>query len=251
MADLTLFFTLALFLPLYTLAEMRWVRRRLRAGDTRARLWLYRSTLLAEWGLAASVLALWWIAGRDWTLLGFGGPTSATLPGLGEVPAWRFWLALGLAALASLALVAQAVGIARAPEKRAQVRESMRALNYLVPRRPAERRLFGAVAVTAGITEEILYRGFLLWLLAPHLGVVGGAALAVVLFGLLHSYQGGVGVLRTTLAGTLLMAFYLLGGALWAPILLHATIDLVSGRLGSAVLADDDAGAGAPEPAVL
>ena len=62
----------------------------------------------------------------------------------------------------------------------------------LLPRTGEERGWFAAVAVTAGCCEELLYRGVLI---AFGTGVLGlgvwpAAAIAVVVFGAAHLYQG-------------------------------------------------------------
>ncbi len=53
--------------------------------------------------------------------------------------------------------------------------------------------------------------------------------LVSVLFGLLHSYQGTVGVVMTGVTGLVFGILYLASGRnLWAPIIAHGTTDTVS-----------------------
>ena len=52
-------------------------------------------------------------------------------------------------------------------------------------------------------------------------------ALAAIVFGLAHLYQGLVGVVATTAVGVLLTAFYLASGSIWIAVLVHGAIDLV------------------------
>jgi len=98
----------------------------------------------------------------------------------------------------------------------------------LIPVTGRERLLFAAVAVSAGICEEIVFRGWLLFTLHSSLGFTGTALilLAAVLFGLCHLYQGVTGVIGTTLAGALLCLLYIGTGTLLVPIVLHSLIDL-------------------------
>ena len=56
--------------------------------------------------------------------------------------------------------------------------------------------------------------------------------LSSILFGLLHSYQGWKGGLRSGVIGLILALLYVLTGSLWIPIILHIVIDINSGMLG-------------------
>jgi len=63
--------------------------------------------------------------------------------------------------------------------------------------------------------------------------LVGGSAIfafiaAGLIFGLVHFYQGWVGILATTAAGFVFAALYLATGALWVVIVLHALMNLNS-----------------------
>jgi len=98
----------------------------------------------------------------------------------------------------------------------------------LIPVTGRERLLFAGVAVSAGICEEIVFRGWLLFTLHRSLGFTGTALilLAAALFGFCHLYQGVTGVIATTLAGALLCVLYIGTGTLLVPIVLHSLIDL-------------------------
>jgi membrane protease YdiL (CAAX protease family) len=126
----------------------------------------------------------------------------------------------------------QALSVLRSPDAQAEVRkhfESQPSVRLLLPWTPREARLFIAVAVTAGICEEILYRGYLLWYLRQFMP--GGVAIvtAVLAFGVGHVYQGAGGVFATGVAGAVAMTVFLLTDSLLAPMMLHAALDLVNG----------------------
>jgi len=84
-----------------------------------------------------------------------------------------------------------------------------------------------ALAVSAGIAEELFYR---LWLpLVVALGTGSGAAGVIVgsvAFAAMHRYQGWVGMAATLLGGGLLTMLYMGTGALWLPMLVHVLTDL-------------------------
>jgi membrane protease YdiL (CAAX protease family) len=100
-------------------------------------------------------------------------------------------------------------------------------LEILVPATRAERRWAWAVSISAGICEELVFRGLLIMA-----GIAAGwppivAALAnSVLFGLTHLYQGWLGILLTTALGLAMTYFVLPTGSLLFPIVLHILIDL-------------------------
>ncbi len=97
----------------------------------------------------------------------------------------------------------------------------------LVPRGPRERGWYAAVALSAGIGEELVFRGFFMHLLSD-LGLRGAALIGVaaLIFGLAHLYQGIAGVLLTSLMGILLSVVYLATGSLIAAMVIHTLIDL-------------------------
>ena len=109
-----------------------------------------------------------------------------------------------------------------------QLRRLVKMVGALIPISMVERYWFALVALGAGISEEVLFRGFLMFYLDSFLNL-GGMELIVVsslLFGLCHIYQGWFGVLGTMLAGFCLAFLYVGTGSLFAPIAVHAALDL-------------------------
>ncbi|MEV4182801.1 CPBP family intramembrane glutamic endopeptidase [Streptosporangium canum] len=109
-----------------------------------------------------------------------------------------------------------------------QAAPDRQAVSHLLPRTPAERWYAAGLSVTAGITEEIVYRGLLI---AVGMGALGlskevAAVCALAVFVVGHLYQGWRGMLVVTLLGAALTSLYLRSGSLLLPILLHALIDL-------------------------
>ncbi|MFL6139876.1 MAG: CPBP family intramembrane glutamic endopeptidase [Frankiaceae bacterium] len=136
--------------------------------------------------------------------------------------------------VAELVVVALLVALvlrrqARRRPDRAWAERLLRPVAALLPRTAPERRAFAVLAVTAGITEEVLYRGIVtLWFAQtwPWLGLGGALAASSVAFGLAHSYQGRAGMLLTGGAGYALGVMYAATGSLLVPMLVHAFIDL-------------------------
>jgi membrane protease YdiL (CAAX protease family) len=92
-----------------------------------------------------------------------------------------------------------------------------------------ELAVFVPVAITAGVWEELLYRGFLIWFLAPTTGLAGAVLISSAIFGLGHAYQGWRGVLTTALVGLIFAVLYVASGSLWWLMLAHAIVDIYGG----------------------
>jgi membrane protease YdiL (CAAX protease family) len=90
------------------------------------------------------------------------------------------------------------------------------------------------VWVVVALTEETIYRGFLMSELIQVLGK-GSAGLALnlliasLIFGLSHGYQGPSGVWSTGIIGALIAGVFIAADFnLWLPILVHGFIDTVA-----------------------
>jgi uncharacterized protein len=171
---------------------------------------IYADSILSLWVLALlSALAVW-ASGVDFEEIGVRPLASAPLA------AWS----IGLTA-AGLAVIAAA--------RMAGVREAA-LLSHLLPRDRRERRLFAALSVTAGICEELVFRGFMLHALLLATGSTPIAvAIAAGAFGVVHAYQGPAGAARAAVLGLLLTVPVLVTGSILAPIIAHVALDLLAG----------------------
>ena len=102
-------------------------------------------------------------------------------------------------------------------------------LRNLLPQTPRERRVFGVLSLAAGTGEELAYRGYAISVLSPLLGVTGAVVLTTAVFGVMHGYQGPLGMIRTSLMGGVLAVGFLASGSLLPAIFAHTAIDLLAG----------------------
>jgi len=101
-------------------------------------------------------------------------------------------------------------------------------LVYLMPVTGVEKTVYILLAIVAGFSEEIIYRGFLIDRFSTLFGSVWLAALASsALFGFSHGYQGRVGIVRSGLIGLALASLYLRTGNLVTVMVTHAAYDLI------------------------
>lgn len=115
------------------------------------------------------------------------------------------------------------------PKVRKRSAKAFKSLAFFLPVTPNERTWWVVVSVSAGVCEEIIFRGFLLRYLhtAPwHLSLAWAVAASAAIFGLQHLYQGAAGVLQTAAAGVLFCIIFVIAGNLLVPMLLHTVMDL-------------------------
>jgi membrane protease YdiL (CAAX protease family) len=198
---------------------------KLRSGEVGARLRAYRATLLWQWGMTVVMVAMWLFADRTWAELGL-----QWVAGVKPLVGWILTLAI------LVALLLQTRMLLRRPSGIDSLRQELEPVRDLIPQNAPETRWFLALSVTAGICEELLFRGFLMAYITSLLGVWAAVLLSSLIFGLCHAYQGARGVLKTGGIGLTMAILFVLTGGLWAPMLVHAVIDLNSGYLGRRAL---------------
>ena len=84
-----------------------------------------------------------------------------------------------------------------------------------------------ALALVAGVAEELLFRGWMQEWLASGAGVVGALIVSSIAFGLVHAVTPAYAVLATFI-GLYLGGLQLWTGNLLAPIVVHALYDFVA-----------------------
>jgi len=135
----------------------------------------------------------------------------------------------GLIAGMLIVILLPAVLALRSEKIRLKAGKAAKRLAFLLPSTGEERRWWWLVCVTAGICEEVIYRGFLLHylhVLPFHLSVTWALVVSSVIFGIGHLYQGVAGAASTVVIGFVLGAMFLMTGNLLLPIVAHAVMDL-------------------------
>jgi membrane protease YdiL (CAAX protease family) len=219
--DHLLFVVLAVFFPIR--AATFGFRRLARAPEDQVpkmRIGIYRQIMLLEWGLSALVAVLWVTRGRNWAALGLVPQLNGAAIGV----------AVGILIVLVAGGIQQRKALARAGAADT-LRKRMAKIERILPHSEADLRWFEVVSITAGICEEFLYRGFLIWYLSHLMPFWPAVVVAVVLFGVGHVYQGPAGATRAGLLGAFLALVYLLTRSLYLSMLLHFMADFFSGRV--------------------
>ena len=188
------------------------------AVDSKEKLALYAVTIAFQWVLVGVVA---------WRAL-IRGITLQEL-GLRSQP-WLGILATGVFG-ALLIGGLQWLNLRRIGRMEGAAPELLRKLaNRLLPVNLLEYLPYSALAITAGVCEEFVYRGFgiaafskaglPLWLVV---------IVSSMLFGLAHAYQGRGGIISTGVFGVLLAIGRLWSGSLVPVMMWHAGLDLAAG----------------------
>lgn len=218
-----------LVLVVYSLWEADAPRKDVLSGK-KTRLRMYYETIFFLW-LPTAVLLL--------TVL--FSETDPSAIGTWWHSGWTFWAGILMVSLFALYLCWHILGIRNDSEQRKQLAEAMKAHSWMMPATRKELNWFTCgVSCSAGICEEILFRGFLLGTLSPVTGIIGAVVFSSIVFGLCHVYQGWVNVIRTSVIGIILSGIYLATDSLIVVIVLHALVDIYGGVIG--YLANQSAG---------
>lgn len=227
-ADHVLVLLIVVGLPLRALYGIRALRAAPAPAvpDLRRRLW-WRA-IATQWLFTVLVLWHWRMTFRSLVSLGLLLRPTTGLAGV----------LVGLTTIVIL-VSRQRRALVSDESLRARVRDRLAPVERLMPRSAREFPLFAALACTAGLCEEFLFRGYLLWYAVHFMPFTFACIAQALVFGACHAYQGPRGVLLTTLAGAFFTGVLLVAGSIWPAMLMHALMDLHAGDLARRVFPPD------------
>lgn len=189
---------------------------------TADRLNLYGSTIVFQWLIVVIVGARALIRGVEPVELGIAA---------GDL--WRVaWTSIALTGFLCLNQVVGLRKITKIPEdKRGRL---FAITEKIMPRTRKEILVYAALACTAGVSEEFLYRGFVFTAFVRMIvNYAPPNALAAILssawFSLAHLYQGQRGIITTFVVGMIFVVVRIWTGSLIPAVTAHIGIDLVIG----------------------
>jgi hypothetical protein len=195
-------------------------------GSTNTRIRNYLLDIVIEWALVIAVLVWWFSVNRTPGGIGFRAPGG-----------WGFWVGAIICIVVGVFFGFQVRTALSSAKARQQIREQLSgSTELMMPLNARERRAWVGLSITAGVCEEILYRGYLIWYLMTWIPGWPAMIVAAVVFGVAHLYLEGKGILKAIVGGLIMGAAYLLTGSIWVPMVLHATLDITSGFTGGAAL---------------
>ncbi|HEY2646045.1 MAG TPA: CPBP family intramembrane glutamic endopeptidase [Candidatus Acidoferrales bacterium] len=191
---------------------------------TADRLSLYRSTIFFQWLIVAFVA--WRCIARavDPAELGL------VVTDIRRV----LWTTIVLTAILCANQVVGLRRIASLPEGKR--RPYFAITEKIMPRSLPETLVFAALACTAGLSEEFLYRGFVFMAftrMMVHYGpsLVAAAIFSSIWFSVAHLYQGWRGSITTFVVGMIFSSIRIWTASLVPVIFAHIAIDLIAGIL--------------------
>jgi membrane protease YdiL (CAAX protease family) len=198
--------------------------RRSQVDPGRARVWLWSGWMVMLWSLVAAGVALWFFQARAWGALRLTTPHG-----------WRLWGASGLVLALAVIYARSVVRIARI-KRTGRIKMGNPHVERVVPHTGFELGWWVATSLSAGFCEEFIFRGYLIWVFQPMLGLWGAAAVSVAAFAAGHAYQGAKGVVAAGVVGSLLTVVVVISGSLLPAVALHALADIGQGLVAWLVL---------------
>jgi membrane protease YdiL (CAAX protease family) len=214
MIDLIFALLFLLAVPATGLLSHRRLRSALEHGQYQIRIRTYWRIIILQALTSVALLTHWALAGRRFQGLGLRTPT-------------------GFAGYSSFLFLFGAAVVMFWMRARLRKKEALRTEAWnqvigfidLLPHNKRELHISYLLAAVVGFSEELAFRGFLIWWLTPNMHEWTAVLLIASAFGMAHLYQGRKGVIKTGIAGIIFGGIYIVSGHLWVPILLHALAD--------------------------
>lgn len=221
---LLIFISMILF-PVVGFVSYRSNIEKLRQGKDLSRVGIYLSTISIQWILAILCFFLWWFTERSWAKLGLSSHFDST-----------WWIAAIITALVIVLFFIQSMSVSKLNDETSKkiFDQAQHELAFM-PTNARETKYFNLLSLTAGIVEEILWRGLLVWYLSYFVDHWQALLISLIAFTLAHSYQGFSQLYKVGLLGALLTAVMWLSGNLWLAIILHIAIDILLGSFFSKI----------------
>lgn len=222
LVDIAMLAIIVIGLPLEALLNLKRDRAELASGKPDVRINRYTQTILLLWGLSLPIIVLWATTGRDWAALGFQIDSGTT-----AITGW------GLAGLMAVFFTCQFALVARSTSVREKFRKGLAEdvlVSNFMPQTDAERRVFNLLGISAGIAEEIIFRGYLIWALSLFMPLWIAAIAALLVFTLLHLYQGAKQLPVIFMFAALATLVFVLSGSLWPAIAVHVFVDVINNQ---------------------
>ncbi|WML55962.1 CPBP family intramembrane glutamic endopeptidase [Neobacillus sp. PS2-9] len=231
---LVILFTLT-YEPILGYINFQKFKRKVKTDD-KERIKFYKNSINSLWVPTLFILSL--VGFTDLSLEQIG-LTSISLNTeiLGK---WVIYSAIIVGIIFGLAILIFIIGyrfnskIKNSMDKMKKEESAKNQFDVMMPVTKQEKKLWTLVSLTAGITEEIIYRGLMIFALSyllPGLSIWFILIFSSILFGLAHTYQGVKGVVRTTLIGLWFSIVYIGIGSIIPLILFHALVDYF-GKIG-------------------
>ena len=198
--------------------------------NTKTKISVYLSNSISLWIGAIIIVVLWLVQGRTFEQIGLS---------LNKISAGM--LSVGLISFFILAYLSDLLIKFKIQSEREKLIDKWQKDIPFLPSKKIELKYFYLLALSAGVCEEIIFRGFLINYFVGLFGnETSGLILAVLLPGLIfalsHIYQGWNAVFKIILMAVIFGALFILMKSLWPLIILHTLVDVFSGMAAYSLL---------------
>lgn len=209
--------------PVYVFFTYRKIKNDLIENKPGVRLGDYKETIFWLWLLCTITIVIWISNDRSFNLLRLDFAFSRVV-----------WISILLFVITPFLFLLLFRKTRDDDKQREAIKEKFDsvAAGEFLPRSKKEFTWFVFLSITAGICEELLFRGFLIWYLETLSNTLFAAVLSSVLFGAAHSYQGVKGSIRSGIMGLILALILLWTESLLIPIFIHIAGDVYNGVVG-------------------
>ncbi len=204
--------------PVYSKLTIHHVLNEIKELGEPARIRAYRGVILTWVLFSAVILGMWWMLGREWADIG-----------LRAAEPQKLIIGLVIATVVTAIFVVPLRNIYLSEERHGELGDQMHGIAVFMPVTHREESGFKGVSLNAGLSEELIFRGYLMWYLGHFFGLWVTAGLSVLLFGLAHLYQGLKMLPGILIVSACAVALYVYTGSLLVPILFHIALDALQG----------------------
>ena len=209
--------------PIYVFFTYRKAKKDLIENKPGIRIADYKETIFWLWLLCLITITIWIFNDRMFNVLRLDFSFS-----------WVVLISILLFFITPFLFVFLFRSIRNNDEKRESVKEKLNSVsaNEFLPRTKKEFKWYVFLSISAGICEELLFRGFLIWYFETLTNIFLAIILSSILFGAAHSYQGFKGFIRSGFMGLLLALIVIWTDSLLIPIFIHIAGDIYGGIIG-------------------
>lgn len=195
-------------------------------GDTNRKVIFYREQIFWSWIPLFLIFLLIPISGVNLADIGLKwNPTN-----ISSLSKWIVYPVIGFYLLHLFQNIYHIIVFKTNNKKREKIAEGIADdFKWFLPITKKEKRVWNYLSISAGITEEILYRGYFFFALAiifPALNLVSILLVTTLIFGIGHIYLGKE-VIKSTLLGLFFGIYYIVFDSVIPVIIIHIAQDLV------------------------
>ena len=217
---------LTVYYPISGHKTVKKLKARIASGDNSVKTKFYYGTALWSWGLSIAIIISLIISNASMKAIGIRWIDFNTY----SVPKWITYVIVGFYCIHLIFNLYSIVLFKFNEKSRIKAAKSVpNHLKWIFPISKKEKQAWTFTSITAGITEEIMYRGYLFFALKIiflQLNVIHLLVISTLIFGLGHIYLGKE-VIKSTLLGLFFGVYYIVFGSLIPVIIIHIAQDLV------------------------